>query len=216
MSAERVLIDADFSACPDGEVPPDWWVEGGERVWVEKGRLRMKADPPGARDPGYVSTAWHRTPVSGDLRVDFDAHVLGSTVEANNINFFLLYSDPCGRPLFESRADRADGGYAHYHDLNGYIVTFLNDTENQSGKARFRMRRCPGFELVDENYTYHCRAGVTYHAMITRAAGALTFAVDGEVFLRWHDPAPLAQGLIGLRTYHTDLWWNRIRVTSLA
>ncbi len=39
-----VALFEDFA----GEWNPEtgkWWVEGGERVWVEEGRLHMKADP---------------------------------------------------------------------------------------------------------------------------------------------------------------------------
>jgi len=214
MTEAHMLLSVDFDAYPNGSAPPDdWWVEGGERVWVDDGHLRVKADPPGARDPGYVCTVWHKTPVDGELHVAFDAHVIDSSCDANNINFFLLYADPAGTPLHETRGDRADGAYGHYHGLNGMIVTFLNDTDSGSGKARFRMRRCPGFRLVDENYDYHCRTGVTYHVELTRLGGEVACAVDGTTYLRWTDPDPLARGLIGFRTYRTDLWWDHLRVT---
>ena len=217
MVEECVLLFEDFSAAEEGGPPPgDWWVEGGEKVWIDGGHLRVKSDPPGERDPGYVCTVWQRQSFSGDLRVEFDAHVIGSSCEANNVNFFLFYSDPSGVPLFNTRESRADGGYGLYHDLNGYIITFLNDTDNRSGKARFRMRRCPGFRLVDEAYDHHCRVGVTYHVTVTREAGRLRYAVDGSEFLSWTDPQPLAEGLIGLRTFRTDLWWDNIRVTQLG
>jgi len=213
MGTDEVLLFEDFSTCEEGGAPPgDWWVEGGEKVFIDDGHLRVKSNPPGGRDPGTVCTVWHRRVFSGDLRVEFDAHVIESAVHANNINFFLFYADPSGVSLFETRRDRAGAGYGLYHDLNGYIITFLNDTEHQSGKARFRMRRCPGFRLVDEAYAYHCRKGQTYHVVVTRTDGRLTYAVDGETYVAWTDPEPLREGLIGLRTFRTDLWWDHIRV----
>jgi len=223
MNHENVLLFEDFEGRADRSAPPDdWWVEGGERVWIEDGHLRVKADPPGARDPGYVCTVWHRKVFAGDLLVAFDAHVLSSSVDANNVNFFLFYSDPSGKDLYDTRASRADAAYSHYHDLDGYIITFLNDVEGEGGraadgttKARFRMRRCPGFQRVDEAFDYHCRRGVTYHVTVTRRAGRLTCAVDGKVFLDWTDDVPLREGHIGLRTYRTDLWWDNLRVEQL-
>jgi hypothetical protein len=222
MSGERVLLDEDFGRYEEGSLPDGWWVEGGEKVWVDGGRLRVKADPPGARDPGYVCTVWHRQPFAGNLRVEFDAQVIASSVNANNINFFLCYSDPKGVSLYETRGARADGGYGHYHNLNGYIFTFLNDADGEAGpapnggaQARFRMRRCPGFTLVDETYGHRCRRAVTYHAVITKRYGEISYAIDGQTYLRWTDPNPLAEGLIGLRTFRTDLWWNDIRVVAL-
>jgi len=217
------LLFEDFEGHEHGAAwKADWWVEGGERVWIESGHLHMKADPPGERDRGYVCTVWHKRPFGGDLRVQFDAHVVASSVDANNINFFLFYSDPRGTPLFATRTERADAAYPHYHKLNGYIFTFLNDTQGEGGrapdgtpKARFRMRRCPGFRLVDEAYDYHCRKGLTYHVTVTRQEGRLTYAVDGQVFLRWNDDEPLSEGHIGLRTFRTDLWWDNIQVERL-
>lgn len=206
-----VIFEANFES---GRLSDDWWVEGGEKVWVEDGHLRMKADPAERNGPGYVCTAWNKQWISGDVQVDFDAHVIRSTPAANNINFFLYYTHPSGRGLYETRNERIDGGYKHYHDLNGYIFTFLNAGRENEGdsRARFRMRRCPGFQLLTETYDYHCRAGVTYHVTLRREGAQLTLAVDGTVYLSAEDPDPWREGLFGLRTFHTDLWWDNIRI----
>ena len=37
---DSVVLFEDFSEGMD-----NWWVEGGERVWVEDGHLRVAADP---------------------------------------------------------------------------------------------------------------------------------------------------------------------------
>ena len=214
---ERVQLSEDFSTGMG-----NWWVEGGERVWVEDGRLHVKADPPQAGD-GYVCTVWCKTPIHGDVRVEFDAHVLSSHIEANNVNFFMMYSDPSGAPLTETKSDRASGGYKLYHGLNGYIFTFLKDFKGEGGphpdgsaKARVRARRCPGFRLLAECFGYHCERGRTYHVVIEKADGRLSYSVDGQVTLRAVDPDPLHDGLIGLRTFRTYLWWDNIRVTQLG
>jgi hypothetical protein len=221
---EKIILLEDFARYPERSIPTDWWVEGGERVWIDQGRLRVQADPkePTAPGKGGVCTVWHKKPFRGDLRVEFDACVVGSTIDANNINFFLLYSDPTGNPLYDSRAQRADGNYGLYHDLSGYIFTFLNDTGREgppspdgAPAARLRMRRCPGFQLVSETFAYHCRRGIVYHVAITKEGGRLTYAVDGRTYLSWNDDHPHFEGLIGLRTYRTDLWWNNIKVVQL-
>jgi len=133
-----------------------------------------------------------------------------------------LYSDPGGRPLYDTRETRAGADYNLYHDLNGYIVTFLQDASERSEawpdgtpKARFRMRRCPGFRLIDEAHDDHCRQGVTYHVAMTRQGTRLAYAVDGEVYASAEDPEPLEKGIIGLRTFRTELWWDNIVVTAL-
>ena len=212
--ARAVLLE-DFSAGM-----ANWWVEGAERVWVQDGRLHVKADPP-ERGPGSVATVWCKTPVPANVKVEFDACVVRSAIDVNNINFFLCYSDPCGKSLFETRSARLSGDYKLYHSLNGHIFTFLNDPKKGGGahpdgtaKARMRMRRCPGFSLMTECYDYHCKPGVPYHVTVTKRGGDITFGVDGRVYLRGHDPDPLPGGLIGLRTYRTELWWDNIRVTA--
>ncbi|GAH65353.1 unnamed protein product, partial [marine sediment metagenome] len=171
--------------------------------------------------PGFATTVWCKQEISGDVKVEFDAHVISSSTDVNNINFFLLYSDPAGQPLYETRASRASAGYGFYHTINGYIFTFVSNIKEQRDlppeerKARFRIRRCPGFNLLNEAYTYHSRQGVTYHIEIVKQGHQLSISVDGNLILSAQDPDPLSQGLIGLRTFRTYLWWDNIKVTRL-
>ena len=196
---ETVTFPEDFSAGMDR-----WWVEGGDRVWVEDGRLHVDADR-------SVATVWCRTPHPPDFQLDLDAHVVSSSVDANNINLFFSYSDPAGRPLEETRESRRTAGYDLYHKLSGYIVTFLNDT--QAEKARVRIRRDPGFHLLAEKFGGECRAGVTYHLRAIKRGGHIAFQVDGREVLKAEDSNPLGAGLLGLRTYRTNLWWDNVRVS---
>jgi hypothetical protein len=213
---ERVLLSENFDSYEDGERPSGWWMEGGEDYFVENGRLHIKSDPSTERAPGYVATVWNEKKFSGDVRVEFDAHVTASSLDVNNINFFLLYSHPApDSTLYETRNTRADGGYGYYHELNGYIFTFVqSDESDESNNARFRMRRCPGFELIDENHAFESRPGKTYHVSITRRGDNLSYAVDGTAYLQATDEKyNWTDGLMGVRTFHTDLWVDNLRVT---
>jgi hypothetical protein len=219
MKGGEVLYSEQFGNY-DSEPPDHWWVEGGERVWIDDGRLRVMANPQDQSGSEHVCTVWNKRVFEGDLRVDFKTCVLDSTINANNINFFLCYAHPDGTSLYESRALRRDGSYAHYHQLNGYIFTFLNDRscEGESDdqgrpRARFRMRRCPGFELLTETFDYHCRKGVAYEISITKRGGNISFSVDGTEYLSAFDPQPWREGVLGFRTFQTDLWWDDIRVS---
>ena len=218
-TASRVVYAEDFEGDDAAErFARDWWVEGGEKVSVQNGRLRVEADPKRKGHPGYVCTVWNRKTFSGDVRVEFEAHVLSSSLGVNNINFFLCYSDPNGKPLYDTRKSRASGAYPLYHKLNGYIFTFLAARRKPGAEktGRFRMRRCPGFKLITEKFDYHCRKGVTYRVAITKRGGRITYAVDGKVYLETTDDKPWASGLIGLRTFRTDLWWDNLNVTQLG
>lgn len=191
----------------------DWWVEGAERVWMEDGRIHLKADRPKAPGGG-VGTVWMRKQHPGDFEFEADAHVVSSTPGVNNINLFFGYSDPAGKPLEETRESRRTADYKFYHQLNGYIVTFLND-EAGKGKARVRIRRNPGFHLLAETFAYECRQGVTYRLRVVKRGGQIVFSVDGQELLRATDPEPLGGGHFGLRTYRTHLWWSNISLRGL-
>ena len=212
-----VLISEDFEAGMD-----NWWVEGGERVWVEDGRLHVKADPPEGSGAPNVATVWCRTPIEGNTRIEFDAHVVSSSTAVNNINFFFYFADPSGVPLYHTREERSDAGYAKYHALNGNILTFLivpkaNDglAEGEVAPARVRIRHCPGFILLAETFNYRCRQGETYHMEIEKRDDVIRFSVDGVYLLGVRDPQPWQSGLIGLRTFRTHLWWDNITVTAI-
>jgi hypothetical protein len=197
-----------------------WWVEGGERTWVQDGSLFMKADPEKKKE-GRVATAWFRQELPADVRVAFDAQVISSSLGVNNINVFLHYSDPEGTQLYETRERRRSAAYPLYHQLNGYIFTFVADSEqyaalpDEQRPARIRIRRCPGFELLAETYAYHNRTGRTYHVEIVKRGGDLVFSVDDNELLRTEDLNPHQGGLLGLRTYRTYLRWSNLEITSL-
>lgn len=208
-------IEEDFSRGMD-----HWWVEGGERVWVENGRLYMRADNPGIPG-GEVATAWCETVHPGDFELALDARVISSTLDVNNINLFFCYRDPSGVPLDETRQARQNADYSDYHKLNGHIITFLNGGKeggrnpDGSAKARIRIRRNPGFQLLAEKFDGECRQGVTYRLGVRKRGGEIALSLDGNVLLTAADPHPLGAGLLGLRTYRTYLWWDNIRLTPI-
>jgi hypothetical protein len=215
----EILFEEDFS---DGDMS-GWWVEGGEKVWVQDGHLHMKANPAEMSMPAGVCTVWYDRKFQGDVEISFDAHVVESAIDANNINFFFHYTHPQdGKTIPGTREERADGAYSKYHNLNGYIVTFLNDFNREAPlgadgipQARLRMRRCPGFSLIDETFAYHCKAGTTYHCRIIKKASLIEFYVDGVKILEANDKNFLNEGYIGLRTFRTHLWWDNIIVRAL-
>ena len=213
-SAPRTIVEEDFSHGMD-----NWWVEGGQRVWVEDGRLHVRAE--GTRSTGgEVATVWCKTPHPASFQLEMNAHVVSSSMDVNNINLFFNYSDPSGKPLYETRNDRKSGAYDLYHQLNGYILTFLRADQpgarspDGTVQGRVRFRRDPGFRLLAQNYTGDCRAGVTYRLRVAVHDGEITFWVDGKQRLSTRDPKPLGGGYFGLRTYRTYLWWDHVKLSA--
>lgn len=216
-SDEKVLFQEDFNSYAEGSnLPAGWWSEGSKVVRIENGRLRADANLDNNGEDYGTSTIWLDRIFTGDIRVEFDAHVIASDGDKNNINFFLLFSDPSGRPLRQTRGGRADGQYGKYHKLNGYVITFL--ANGNPDRARFRFRDDPGFNLLQEEFTYECRQNKTYHIAVTKKGNRITYAVDGTVCLDKIDDEANPEhksGIIGFRTWHTDLWWDNIKVTRL-
>ena len=210
------IIDEDFSAGMD-----NWWVEGGEEVRVEQGRLVIRADNPAAMRT-KACTVWCKTPHPGEYVLELDARVLASSIQANNINLFLCFSDPGGTPLYETRGDRSAAEYGKYHQLSGNIITFLNDHQGEAPpnvdgtpKARVRIRRCPGFELLSQAYSGRCQIGETYRIKVTRSGGWIVLEVNGREMHRTEDRTPLGPGLLGLRTFRTELWFDNIKLRAI-
>jgi len=215
----KLLYTENFNNYKNGTLPPGWWVEGGQSVYIDKGHLKINANPTAKKGPGYVATVWLNKEFSGNIQIQFDARVVSSNDDANNINFFLYYTHPgMGATLYGTRNLRLDGLYSHYYDLNGYIFTFVNDTfvnpaNPRKNQARFRMRRCPGFELIDQHITYNSRQGETYHITITKRGKDLSYAVDGTVYLRaTDDKYDWIKGYIGFRTFDSDVWFDNLTV----
>jgi hypothetical protein len=190
--------------------PGQYWVEGGERAWLEDAKLHMQADNP-AVPGGGAQTVWSKSPHPANFRLNVNAHVVSSSVNANNINLFFSYTDPTGKPLYDSRDSRKDANYGHYHKIPGYIITFVND----KGTARVRIRRNPGFRLLAEIFSGESRQGVTYRLTVEKRGGEIRFLIDGKERLRATDADPLGGGLLGLRTFRTHLWWSDLKLESL-
>lgn len=215
---EKIIFKEDFKAGLS-----NWWKEGGQSVKVHDGKLYVKANPKnfdGGKNGG-VCTVWCRKTISGNVQIDFDVYVLDSEIKANNINLFLFYSTPEEAKLETSAHKRKTANYSLYHKFNGYIFTYLNDYQNKAKsknltKARFRIRRCPGFKLLSQKFDYHVNKRRKYHVTITRKGKLLSIAVDGKVYLTAHDDNPFETGYWGFRTYRTYLWFSNITVKALA
>lgn len=194
---------------PDGELPDDWWSEGKQAV-IKEGKMYVDAN-------NGVSTVWLDRELSGNIRIGYDVHIESSTDNANNMNCFFLYSDSTGISLSNSGDLRKSGNYKLYHEYRGYIFTYVADREDPPG-GRFRLRDCPGFHLLQENYTYENRARVTYRIRIEKMNNNIRIYVNDNLIIDKvdieHNPVH-EHGLFGFRTYHTELWWDNLVITRL-
>ncbi|MBD3240832.1 MAG: DUF1961 family protein [Chitinivibrionales bacterium] len=213
---ETLLLEETFMV--DGGLPSGWWSEGSSKNGVKNGHLYLDANPDGDGETQDAGVIWCNTEFSGDLKIAYDVHIVSSKDNSNNMNLFMLFSDPSGASLYSTRESRADGLYRRYHDLNGYIATWVaNGTPDN---ARFRLRDVPTFEnvLVDTN-TFEAHAGKTYHVEVSRVGATITYRVDGQLMYTAVDNGfnPIHDsGLLGFRTWQTELWWDNLRVYRLS
>lgn len=211
----KLIFSEDFDKI--NEIPSNWWHEGSTKVYIENGRLRVDANPDEAGETQKTSTVWLNKEFTGNLRIEFDAHIVASKDTSNNINFFLLYSDTNGESLQKSQKERPNASYPKYHAMNGYIFTYV--ANGTTHPARFRLRDNPGFHLLAENYTYENQHGKTYHITIEKIDSKITYSVDGNMCLEAVDDQFAEEhqkGIIGFRTYHTDLWWDNLKIFQYA
>ncbi len=207
----QILLNETFDY-PDGELPDVFWSEGCKGV-VKNRKLFVDADTTGFR----ASTIWLDREFSGDMSVEFDAHVVSSGDTANNINFFIMYADPNGTPLRKTASERASASYRSYHRLDGYI--FTNVANGDPENARYRFRDNPGFNLLGEAFGGTSKIGETYHIKISRVGNRFRYRVNDRVVLDIGDDRfnPVHErGLMGIRTWHTALWIDNLIIKRLV
>ncbi|MGK7394360.1 MAG: DUF1961 family protein [Candidatus Cyclobacteriaceae bacterium M3_2C_046] len=203
---KQLIFSDDFS--DSSRFEQDYWVESSGQAFIRNSKLHFHTD-------GSYGTIWLNQQFEGDLMIEYEAHVVHSSDTANNMNLFFHYQDPDGA-LPASASTRSEGKYRLYHQLQGYIFTFV--ANGNPDLARFRLRDNPGFHLLDENNTYHCRIGRTYHFRIEKNGSQIKISVDGIPFLNYYDDSfnPVHEkGFIGFRTWHTDLWWDNLKIYQL-
>ncbi len=195
----------------DGEIPENFWSEGC-RASIKNEQLYVNAD---TQNP-QQSTVWLNKNLSGNISIEFDVHVIASQDTANNINCFFMYAHPDENLSLQSTTNkRADARYGLYHKLNGYIITYLANGNEE--KARFRFRKNPGFNLLKEKFDYECRSGKTYHIKIIKNENNIQYWVDGIQIIDFFEENNhgLNEGFFAFRTWHTELWWDNLTIKTL-
>jgi hypothetical protein len=206
---DTILYKQSFDTA-DGSLPEGWWSEG-DQASIKNGSLYVNADQEGYRR----STIWFNRSFEGNLQIEYDVHFVASSDKANNNNFFLLFSDPDDKTIVQTRKQREDGNYPKYHKFNGYIFTHVRNNEDRS---RFRFRDCPGFHLLAETFSEKSEFQKTYHITITKIDNRIQYHIDTQTIFDMIDDRQNAvhqKGLIGFRTWHTELWWDNLIVKRI-
>ncbi len=207
----------------DGNEHHGYWFEGadsGATAGFVNGRLLV--DATGANEE---ATVWLNKVLTGDVRIEFDAHIEASPGNINNINSYLLFSDKTGASLYSTRARRSDGDIDEYGGgtnanapLRGYIITHVGS--GTPNNPRYRLRDVPPHNPVlhQVNDVVHARQGHTYHIIIEKTGNRIKYTVDGTLIFNVADTGgnnPVHNsGLFGFRTFETRLWWDNLVITD--
>jgi len=185
---------------------------------VREGALIQNANPEHGASAAN-SVIWMGTEFEGDIRFEANVTVLSAKGDVNDVVVFFLFADPSGKPLRDTREQRVSGKQGLYtKSLNGYVI-FYWGKKGVTTPANIRFRDCPGGHLLLETDEHHIKTGRRYHLTIEKQGTLLRLIVDGKN-LAEHDLSkdevgtPIhAEGLIGLKTWNTELRWDNIRIT---
>jgi hypothetical protein len=223
LAGETLRVETVFEDRFDGGLE-HWVAEGTPRVSAGGGRLSVDA----VGGVPHVATVWCRTPFAGDQVIEYTCRVEPTVDDLGrgetNMNVLLFASRPDGRGLAETAAERT-GAYAEYHQLHTYILTYLNsDRQGRSpihgdcGEqlTRIRLRRCPGFRLMEELWRPPIEKGRQYRFTVAARGRRTQLFVDGLPVLDCREAeAPHRAGLHGYRTWMSHISSDLFRVSRI-
>lgn len=189
-----LLWEADFDASAD------WRIERQESGSVEFTDDGLHVD---CIDEGGL-TVWTPREFPEDLLVEYTAtvHEPDERTTSRNLNCFLCAADE-EEPLAEHPRS---GSYNDYHGFPNYVFTLT--------RTHSRLRRDPGFERVSE-LMLGAQPDTEYTVRVRKRDGRIVASVDGRVLHDWTDDDPHGSGWIGMRTYNTDVTYDRWAVYGI-
>jgi hypothetical protein len=193
-----------------GKSLDDWFQEGLGRFSMPRPDV-MEVD---AVEGGY--TAFIKQPLPADLLVRYRCRTLPPD-GMNNINLISHCQppEPGKWPIVEL------GRYKGYREMPNYIVTFVSGKNESEGTrecpGRQRLRRNPGFALIDEKEAMPSDLDRLYEIAFTVLAGRVRYYIDGRKIFDWQDPQPVTgEGFFAFRTYKTHEVYSDLLILELA
>ena len=181
-----------------------WITEGTAEVTIVNGNLQVNSSD--SVLPG--STVWHNKVYPGNIKINYSACLL-PPLNCSNINIFFNFEDRDA--INEERVRTAN--YGIYHEYKTNILTYLNEGD---GTTRIRLRKCPGFKLLEEvRLDGEIPLNDVQQLEIILLDGLILFKANGTALLKYFDPEPYTGGMIGFRTWKTKLWWNDFKVSKI-
>lgn len=211
MSTKELRLGEEVFPCrviKEGFLPDlEDWSEEGLGHFELKGNMMLV----NALEGGY--SAFYRQQLPPDILIRFRAKTIPPGGQ-NNINIIThcLPGEPGKFPIVPL------GRYKSYQELPNYIVTFVGDFDEQTGQrqseGRTRLRRNPGFELLQETHP-DSQLEREYQIVFTCKGGHIRYYLDGVKLHDWQDRSPHGGGYFALRTYRTMLEYRDLLIAQL-
>lgn len=162
----------------------------GSKVHIKDGQLLL--------DTKGGVTVWLNKKLSGNIRIEYTRKVIidtGRNDRLSDLNTFWMASDPKNNNLFTR-----NGVLESYDSLQMYYVGMGGNTNRTT---RFRKYQGNGERTLLQEYkdTAHLlRPDKTYKIVIEVKDGVVSYAVNGEKYFEYNDPAVLKEGYFGFRS----------------
>ncbi len=169
-------------------------------------------------------TLWRKEKLTAPVTVEYDACVVveNDGDRLSDLNCFFMASDPKNPNDISKRADERHGVFVNCYALQMYYLGYGGNSNTTT-----RFRRYDGNEqgITDESqrpailreYTdedHLLKANHWYHIKITTSGNQLSYYIDGERIVDFHEANMLRQGWFGLRTTEAHLQFKNFHYTE--
>ena len=168
------------------------WNNTGAGYRIADGRLNVSN--------AYNHSAWLRKKLPRDAVIELDAM---SNSPAGDLKIE-IYGD--GESFDPDKGGYVSSGYVLIFGgwRNSLSVICRNNEHDEGRKAE---RTAP-----------QVQPGRSYHWTFTRQAGTLDWRIDGQPFMAWNDPAPLAGGgheYLAINDWEADVYFDNLSIRPL-
>jgi hypothetical protein len=175
------------------------------KVYCREGRLFL--------DTKGGVTVWLNKLLTGNIRIEYTRTVLdegNANDRLSDLNTFWMASDPRNKNLFTR-----NGVLESYDSLQLYYVGMGGNTNKTT---RFRKYDGKGERTLLKEYTdsaHLLKPNTSYKISIEVIGNTTRYAVNGETWFEYTDPAILKQGYFGFRSTKSRQSIDRITIYKL-
>jgi rhamnogalacturonan endolyase len=158
-------------------------------------------------DSAAGATVWFKPELSGDVLVTYHRKVVlegGRNDRLSDLNQFWMAAEPDG-----SLAFTRSGKFEDYDKLPMYYAGIGGNTNKTTRLRRYSFDGAKALVAEANDKAHLLQPNHDYQVTVEVYHGCTRISVDGEPWLSYADPHPLASGWFGLRTT-----WSRQEISG--